>query len=238
MEGIITGKNKKGNIILRKTFSEKGGGFSLIELTVAMTIFALLTAFGYGAYFQARRQAQLNEYSEKIINMIRDAQSNAIAVKKGPYNRDTKAWLVSVPKSTGGNVRLYQVYQEASNSTYLKTNTTQADNIDLPTGMSVDTKRTLTGTTGNTALIQFSTPFSKGYFVVSPSNYYSCDVDGTGAPIPCYWVTDGSRPAKDWYVHEPNTRLLASNDSFDIILSIGGLSKTINVKPNGDIYVQ
>lgn len=220
-----------GGIISRKnTQSIKFGtkGFSLIEMVVAMAIIAIMFAIGAVGLFSARDEYLLDAQAEEMLSMIREAQNNAIAIKKDSAGHTTKVWGVSFNSNNS-----YSITSLYPNPTQLATHTERTKN--LPANM------TLASSDGGlNSRVFFSSPFGKSYL---SSNG---DMVG-GASTGCYWSTDTSRPLKDYYIKSFGgsvcTGFYRNTDNnstgfIDITLSYKGKTKIVRIESNGEAHLR
>lgn len=219
----------------------KRGGYSLVELMVVMSIIAILSLLGMGAFITIRNNSEVDKAAEEILSTIRQAQNNSLAVKKDPKNNNSKVWSTYIGTkddsvNNKNSVGLVSFYTPSGNPNVLN----KCDSSDgcLPLTKFSKVDITISNDLGSTypyGYISYATPFA--------NNTLLFGLDCLNAR--CSWTTNTKKPTKEWFVITEGVPEVSSinNNSTQkmhiIIKSINGkYSREIVVSNNGDAYLQ
>lgn len=195
-----------------------------------MGIVTLLMAMAAPGLFKARDQYVLDAEAEKVLMAVREIQNKSIAVARDRAGNETKVWAIHFNPA----LNRYLVVSLYDSASEVQTNHFVERTENLPIGMTL-----ATSIAGNPALY-FSAPFGTSYITNSTMNGM-----GNGT---CRFVTDSSRPLKDYYIADGLKNVAACSTTYssikvdpsraiNITLSYKGNIKTIEVKSNGDAYL-
>jgi prepilin-type N-terminal cleavage/methylation domain-containing protein len=68
-------------------------GFTLLEIILTMAILAILAAAGFGLYYGFQTNIKVDEEAQKISDILRQAQANAISGEQGAHNHNNKRYF-------------------------------------------------------------------------------------------------------------------------------------------------
>jgi len=146
---------------------EQKKGFSLIELSVVMTIMAILSVLGIAALFLVRKVSLVDQVSDEILSQLRETQNEAISVVNAPILPDNTS---PIPAVWGFKVHGGDPCNPCTVETfYLKTNGANIEQVALKK-FTYNQLSSLTITAPDNSITSltdyyamYSTPFGKYY---------------------------------------------------------------------------
>lgn len=185
----------------------------MVELVVVMTIIAIITLISVSALLSSRKQAIVDSVTEELISVFRESQNKAISVMKGKINPnvsdcETKAWGVLV-KDNNYNLVSYKNCDDTAITPNLNLVTEKANLAPYSTKITVNSPSVI-----DSLFVFYATPFGKAYMSNIESDW-----------------GEKSSPVKDW---GPISATTISD--VDIIIEYSGITRTIKINKNGDVY--
>jgi prepilin-type N-terminal cleavage/methylation domain-containing protein len=203
---------------------EQKKGFSLIELTVVMSIMAVLSVLGLIALFLTRQITMVDQASNEILSQIREVQNKAISVSSTIEPDGTATipivWGVKVNSEEKTVETFYLKADSSGKNVTLKPFETftynQLSSLKITSG-------------ANTKLADYyamySTPFGKYYGTKT-----SCTIKSL-----CVWKKNTIIP-KD-YIIDPTNGIQISG-KVEITAESGSYSRAIVVTEKGESYAE
>lgn len=214
-------------------------GFTLVELTVVMTIIGILSLIGIPSLLAARDTAILDSRVEEFLTTVREAQNNAIAIKKISED-ETRGWGIWLT-ATGTSYNLESFYAQKDVITGVPVKNDVAPRVAKTFGELGPVTYTVSSSSGSVTtplFIGFTSPFGTAHIISAPEFSHAC-MNKTGSP--CWWQ-ESTNPSKEWIVIGSPTyyinRSLNNTDKARITFNHKGRTKSVVIESNGDAYIE
>lgn len=143
----------------KKKFSTSEEGFTLVEMTVVMSIIAIIFLFGASSMLSVGGQVRLRDAAKTLQSNIRKMANNSISVS--PDTTDptipAKLWGISVPCGEGNtSYDIFDYHSPEDTSGVITLTKSSPKTIDLEGGVTISAG----GCSGNVVLL-FSAPFAR-----------------------------------------------------------------------------
>jgi len=213
-EGHINSKFETENSKL--SFRLRRQGYTLVEMAVVMGIIGVLMLLSVSAFFSLREQSMVDQVTEELLSVIREAQNRATSISPDREGNDTKVWAVSVANNNFSLISLYDggVTTERANISPQQTTISVSGSGSTP----IDSGH-----------IAYASPFAEAYLL---SNTLCSD------GVLCNW-SKSLKPTEEWELNPITVdNLLTGEEFLQFTVAMGNHNSKIIVRPNGDTEIE